>query len=827
MWRDVTVAARSLFKRPGFAAAAIATLAVGIGATTAIFSTVNAALLRPLPYQNPEDLYALGTALADGRFSTGLIAPVEAFALNERATSVVRAAIHRRLDSALVGGSSSGENGETEGQQVVLYGVSEGFFELFGLPLAVGQGFTREDHVALVVDALPPPPAPGTPGVIRRPPPLRLVLSHRIWQERFGGDPNIVGVTLDTANGPAIVSGVAARDFNMPPGADGWTNIRTAPRGVAHSFDGYLRARPGTTRDQMMSELDAVMRGVAEEFPAAASGRVYTTSPLADSIVGDLKPILLLVLGGAGLLLLLSCVNVTNLLLARGTVRTRDFAVRTALGAGRGHLIRQLLTESLVLAAFGTLAGLFLAYGGVRLLLYLGASQLPRLADVPFDARVLLFAFVVLIVTGVFIGLAPAIRFARVDLRSLLNEGTRSATSGRGTHRLLSSMIVAEIAIAMVLVAGAGWLAQSFGNLSRTDPGFTAEGRLVFDLFRRFTPGTPPPQMQAENMRWQTELPERLLSISGVTSVGSTSTVPLRGERNVAVYVGTPEAANDPNRQLTARSRAAGPGFFRTMGVRMVAGREFEANERFQQPTAIVNQAFVRRYLPDKDPLTSHFFQGFPTVTWKQPVAILGVVADMQYDAVGEAAEPTFYIPMGVPAGTIVLDTNVADPLALTSSIRAAVHSLDPTIPVNVQAMEDVVALALARQRLGMTLMLIFAASALALAAIGIYGVIAYVSAQRSGEVATRMALGATPAAIFWMLMKHGRTLGVIGVVLGIGAAYAVGRVVTSRLYQVEAHDPLILALAVLCIAGITAAAVAIPARRASQIDLANTLRLE
>ena len=821
MWNDLFVAVRGLLQRPSFAAASIATLAAGIGVTTAIFSTVNAAILRPLPYPGASDLYSIGTTFRDGRFSTGLVAPAEVFALNERAPSVTRAVIVRGAPASLSGvqgaESAAGDASVPESAQVVVYSVSGGFFELFGLPLALGPGFTRDDHIRLdlgviVIDgfAFPKPQ-----------PPPRIVLSHRIWMERFGGDPAILDKSISLSAGTAVVAGVASADFDVPRGADAWTSMRTSRESVARDFEGFLRATPGTRRERLESELEAVAAGVAREFPAAGSGLRFTIEPLADSLVGDLKPILLLVLGAAALLLLLSSVNVTNLLLARRAVRTREFALRAALGAGRWRLIRQSLVESLVLSALGTIAGLFVAYWGVRLLLYLGASRLPGLETVPFDGRVLLFSLCALVLTGLLIGLTPALVSARVDLRRLLSEGTRSAIGGRSAQRALSFMIVAEIAVAIVLVSGAGWLVRSFANLHQTDPGFTAEGRIVFDWF-------PPSNLTQDVLipelgRRSTDLVDRLLAIPGVTAVGASGVVPLRRERDAVSHIGRAGGLNGVTHRCTARMRSASPDFFRAMGVRVVAGREFA---RATSSGVLVNEAFVRQCLSGEDPMLSRISSGYPTAN-RMFFGILGVVADMQYDAVGQAPEPAFYIRNATLTGTVVVATSLADPAPLLQTIRAVVHDIDPTLPANPVTMSSIVAASLARQQLGMTLMLLFAAAALALAAIGIYGVIAYASAQRTGEVAIRMALGATPDTIFWMMMRQGRTLAIIGVAVGLAVAYAVGRLVESRLYEVQASDPLILTAAICLVAAIAAAAVALPARRASRIAVAEALRLD
>ena len=478
------------------------------------------------------------------------------------------------------------------------------------------------------------------------------------------------------------------------------------------------------------------------------------------------------------------------------------------------------------MATAGTLTGLALAFAGVRLLLILGVSELPRLRDIPFDFRVVLFALAALLATTFLIGLAPALRLARIDIRSLLNDSGRGATSARTTQRIFSTMIVGEIVVAITLVAGAGWLVRSFSNLAATDSGFTAQGRLIFDLF------VPVPRYRTQEAAtaWATAVAGELKGVGGVTAVASTSMIPFRAERDVDYYIGVHGEVDDPRRQITARLRFASPDFFTAMGVRLIAGREFTIDDRPGPATsiAIVNRAFVARYLHGRDPLKEPFYWGFPTVNRSRPYTVVGVVEDIKYASPGEMAEPTFYVPLSVGRQqTMVVASSLSNPGTLAAQVRAAIKKIDPVITVEPQPLSDLVAASLSRQRLGLTLMLIFAGAALLLAAIGIYGVIAYASAQRRGEVATRMALGATPSRVFWMLMNQGRTLSLIGATLGLIAAYAAGRVVTSSLYEVRASDPAILVAAVVIVVAISLIAVLIPARRAAQIDLARTLRLE
>jgi predicted permease len=810
---DLRYAARKVWAAPAFTLAAVATLAIGIGATTAIFSTVNATLLRPLPYGHPDELVALRTRYVDGRVTTGLVAPIEIARLNDAKGSIERA----------VGMSSSPfdvtllrENAQPLRARV--YFVGEGFFELFDLPMTLGAGFTHDQQVPVNTGAN----QGQTPG----PPPM-TVLSHHVWTDFYGRDPNIVGKTIRFAEINAIAIGVAARDLDMPQSADFWVNARFSPQDVGHSLATVMRVKPGTTIPRLRSEMAVVMTGLARDFPLADAGREFLPQPLVESIVGDLGPTLLVVFASTTLLLLLACVNVTNLLLGRGAARAREIAVRTALGATRGRVIRLLLTESFLVTCLGAVAGLALAFAGVRSLQVLGASKLPRLESIPFDSHVLGFALLVLLVSGLMLGVAPAVRLARTDLKTLINESGRSTSGGRGTARIMGAMTVAEVALALTLVAGAGWLVQSFSRLRHTDPGFVATGRLMVDV-------RPNPQKVRgpdQTIAWITNLSERLRGLPGVTHVASTFAFPLRGQIDSSVLLQFQGETFDPAHTLGARQRVVSSGFFDTMGVPVLAGRDFTADDRQNTaPVAIVNREFVRRYLPSKDPLRTAFAFGYPTIDTKRFQTIVGVVGDIRYKSIAEDAEPSFYTPQGqlpIPRQTVVIATTLADAMTMAPAVKREIGALEPQLAFEVNSVSSFVASTLTRQELGMVLMLIFGATALVLAAVGIYGVIAYATAQRIGEIATRLALGATPAHVFWLMMRRGQTLAAAGAVLGLAAAYAGGRTIASFVYGVSAFDPLVLASAVVVVVLITWVATAIPAARASRIDPIDALRAD
>ena len=816
MLSDLRFSLRQLRRHPGFALAAIATLAIGIGATTAIFSTVNAAILRPLPFPHPEDLFSLDTPATDGRFTTGLVSGLELIRLLGPNSSILNAAGSQRVDSTIL---------RDDGTPLAAlgYGVTEGFFDIFDMPPTTGRLFTKAEF------------APRATPVV--------VLSYRIWRDLYGSDPNLVGKTLRVANGPPApitVVGVASRNLDVPRGADFWLNFSITPQSTGHGMDGYVRLKPGTDANgpRLQNEMAAAMTGIANEYGVIAKNRRYALKPLAEAMVGDLRSTLIVVLGAALLLLLLACLNVTNLLLARGAVRAREMAVRVALGAGRARIIRQLLTESFVLATAGTVVGLALAFVGVRLLLAYGASTLPRLTSVPFDARVLGFALAALVVTGLIVGFAPALRLAGTSLKTLMNESGRSTSGGGAAHRTLKGMIVVEIALAITLVAGAGWLVRSFANLGVAGPGFAPEGRLAFDVMLPPSRILPPPGGPPINntmvtdrlMTWTRDLSDRLRAVPGVTGVATTATMPFGQNRDGVLYLGIQGKPVDQDHPLVARAHRVSHDFFEVMGIKLAAGRQFTIDDRQNTaPVAIVNRTFVRRYLDGKDPLTAQFSAGYP-----QPggpvYKVVGVVDDVKYVSVALAGDPAYYMPEAQGAyfqQTIVINTSVAEPTRLTPSIRSAVKAMDPLLPVDPRAVSDIVDATLTRQRLGMTLMLLFAAAALMLAAVGIYGVISYASSQRTNEVATRMALGATPSDVFWLMMNQGRALAILGTITGVAVAYAAGRAGSSLLYEVRASDPLILLVATALVVGITVLSIIVPARRASRVEPSQVLRLD
>jgi putative ABC transport system permease protein len=820
---DLRYVLRQLRKTPLFFCAAVATLAIGTGATTAIFSTVNATLLRPLPFPHPEQLVDVHTRSLTGYVTTGLLSGLEITALNDTPDLVAHAAglSPKPLDATLMRDDGSPV-------AIVATGVTDGFFDVVGLPMTMGRPFTHDEH------------APGNGAT----PPI-VIASYRAWQTLLNGDPHIVGRTIRIAEVPTAVRvmGVASPLLDLPHKTDFWFNIRMGSRDVAHNYDTILRLRPGVTTDTLRSAAEIKMAGLARTEPSDV-GRAYVIRSLVSYLVGDLATTLLIVLGATVLLLVLASVNVTNLLLARGTARAREMAVRSALGASRRRIIRQLLTESLTLATAGVVAGLLLAYVAVRLMLVLGASKLPRLETVPFDGRVLLFSLVVLVCSALTIGLAPAWRLSRTDIRTLLNESGRSATSSRGTSRMMGGLIVMEIAMSLALVAGAGWLVQSFARLRSIDPGFIADGRLIVEVRP-----TRPFRQPADAHAWSDGVLSTVRAAAGDDArVGASATFPFDTDRDGTLLVQVEGRPRDPKDLRGARIRFATPGFFEAMGVKLHGGRLLSSDDRTDtEHVAVVNRAFVRHFFPDTNPLTGSFAFGYPTIDPKTRVHVVGVVADMRYKSLAEEAEPACYLPFAqVPfpplAQTVVVAPvfskltaladagrvfRAGDPERLIQPLRAALTRFDPRAVVEFSTATAVVAGTLERQELGMTLMLIFGATALTLAAIGIYGVIAYAASQRRGEIATRIALGASRWDVFRLMMAAGQGVGLAGLLIGIAAAYAGGRLVASNVFGMRPSDPLVLVAACTAVAAVTLIATTIPAVRACRLDPVIALRSE
>ena len=797
-------AIRSLVRQPAFVLAAIATLALGIAAPTALFSTLNAVLLKPLPYPHAEDIYTVRTYMTNGRFTIGLMASEEMMTLQRQSPLIKAMAMvePRQGATVAVGGDA---------RQVTAYGVSGDFFDLFGLPMALGRGVRDSDAVR------------GAPPVV--------VLSHALWESAYGARPDIIGSAITFMDRPARVIAVAPADFAIPEGTDLWSNDYM-PVGIGHQYYGYVRLKPGTTLQSLQPATRQAMASLEPKYPDMETNRAYRLTPLLTSTVGDLGPILIILFAATALLLGLAAVNVTNLMLARGTTRAREIAVRAALGAGRARIIGQLVVESLLLAVAGGAVGIAGAFAGIRVLMRLGGAHLPRLATLSFDGRVLAFVAAVVIVTGVLVGLVPALRLADADISLLMNESGRGVRGSRRTRRLLASFIAAELAASVVVVAGASRLIASYEHLAHVDPGFVAGGRLVFDVTLPRRPGSFAQSQQRLTTWWQQTAAG--LRAVGASQVAAASSIPLEHEWDSTTFadvVGKQDTTS-PNRP-NGRLRLITPGFFSAIGVRLLAGRAFtDADGPASQPVAIVSETYVRKFLSDRDPLRAelqgfrfHSVDGHPV---PDNVPIVGVVADVKYSALADAAEPIVYIPMAqsyTQRASIVVTTPDNAPDKHLIDLRRALLGVEPRLAIESATLSEVVSHSIERQRLGMWLMSAFAAAALLLSAVGVFGVVAFTVSQRTGEMAVRQALGATRGAVLWAIVRDAGLTALPGLIVGVVIAWWSGRLIAGYVYAVGPADPFVLATGAMSVAAVTLIAMVVPARRMAALDPARALR--
>jgi putative ABC transport system permease protein len=801
--RQIKIALRRLLRQPGFTAAAIGVLAIGVAAPTAMFAVVNATLLRPLPYTRASDLYTVRTTMTDGRFTIGLVASTELHALERSADVVEASALTRRTDGTI-------EDADTGAREVAAYAVSQDFFDLFGVPMAVGRSFTDDDTRSWM----------GS----------RLVLSHHVWMTLFGGDRDVVGRTIRFAGGPgSLVVGVAPAAFAIPADADLWF-VMPPEDSIGHMYDAYVRLAPGVTPGAVQARLGPMWDDLAKQYPDQDKNRAFVMRPLLDAIVGDLGPIVVIVFAATGLVLLLAIVNVANLLLVRGTTRGREMAVRAALGATRGHLFRELLAESILIAAAATVIALPLADAAVRAIVSIGGTALPRVDGMRLDLPVFLFSAGVMVIAGIVVGLVPLVTMAKNNLGELMNEGGRGGLQGRTTRRVLATMIVAEMTLAIALVAGAGRLLLSMEHIVGIDPGFTAEGRLAIDVY---LPVRPYLVDLARVPAWLQQAGERLRAL-GATGVGDASSLPLRHEWDSTTFVDITGRPTDPASRPNGRLRVVSAGFFDVMNMKMAAGRSFTLDDRQgSEPVVIVNEAWARKFLPGLDPLRERVDpHAFSVQVDGRFVgadgAIVGVVRDVPYADVTTAAEPTVYVSSAQvirPRHTLVITTANGRPEDLIPQIRAALAKIDPQVPVDFESMSRVVSTSRRWPKLGLLLMATLGAAGLVLAAAGVFGVIAFVAAQRSGEMAVRLALGATRGHVFRLIVAQGGALALVGLVLGVLLSWWMGGPMSRYVYEVAPANWLVLGGSAGLVLVVAIGATLPSARRAATTDPARVLK--
>ncbi|HEY2294100.1 MAG TPA: ABC transporter permease [Thermoanaerobaculia bacterium] len=795
--QDIRYGLRRLWKAPGFTLAVVLVLALGIGATTAIFSVIDAALLRPLPYPEAGRLVAVyGPGQNPFSFPQYLDW--------KRDTEVFAdLGVYWRTTYALTGA------GEPEMLQVGR--MSASVPRMLGVVPRVGRLFTPAEDL------------PGTERVV--------MLSEALWRRRFGGDPRILGRSLTLGEQPYTVIGI------IPPGRrstvptalaaaqklDLWMNLRldaekNAPRDMQF-LDVLGRLRPGLGLAQAEERTVPFARGLKE---AVGTDQDVSLLPLERLVTGNARPLLIALAGAVAMVLLIACTNVANLLLARAAVRRREIAVRAALGAARGRLVRQLLVESLLLALVGGGAGVLVAWAGVAGLRVLGPGSVPRLAETTVDAKILGFALALSLVTGLLFGLLPALRASRTDLAEVMKEGTRGSAGGPARERLRGTLIVAEVALSFALLIGAGLLLRSLDQLLAVNKGFDAE-RVISSYLLLPPSSYPQGHQQAAFFR---EVRERVQALPGVQAAALVSDIPLGGGSNGGIAI---EGREYPRgKEPFAEKRVASPGYFETLRIPLLAGRVFsERDVAGAPPVVVVNQALARSYFPGESPLGKHVDFRWDT---KGVQEIVGVVGDVREQALHEPARPAIYIPYAQrPAEwAYLLVRTTGDPNGIVPSLRRVVAALDHNIPVaDVRTLEDVVAAGLAARRLGMALFGVFSVLSLVLAALGLYAVISYMVVQRRQEIGIRMALGAQARQVMRSVLGRGLALIAIGVLCGALAALWLGRFLAGLVFGVGTTDPITFGTVALLLAVTALVASMVPALRAARLDPASVLRSE
>jgi putative ABC transport system permease protein len=804
LFQDLKYGLGMLRRNPGFTFVAVLTLALGIGANTAIFSVVNGVLLNALPYPQPEQL---AMVWCDNR-RQGIPDDITSYPNfvdwrdRNKTFQGMAGVVPERLNLTGVG----------EPEEIRAANVSTNFFQLIGVSPVRGRRFTAEEE------------KPGNDKVV--------ILSHALWQRRFGGDPGILNRTISLSGQSHVIVGIMPPEFQFPENTEIWRPL--APDGqwrVARSafwLPVVGRLKPGVTRAQAQADLDVIANQIERQFPEMA-GYGVNVVPVVEQIVGSIRRPLLILSGAVLFVLLIACANVTNLLLARAAARQREVAVRAALGTGRWRIVCQLLTESMLLAVVGGALGVLLAWWGLRLLVNLSPSNIPRLENISLDGRVLWFTLGLSLLTGLIFGLAPTLQATHLKLSETLKEGARTGGGGAGgrrAQRIRGVFIVAEVALTLVLLVGAGLLVRSFWRLQQVDPGFRADHLLTLRLslpLSRYTDG-------AQAVSFFERLQERLAALPGVVSASASSGVMLA---KLAISAGftIENRPRDPSElALELPFDQVLPNYFQMMGVPLLRGRAFTAQDGRDSPrVAIVNETFVKRYFPNDDPIGRRFTfgDGGPNARW---ITIVGVVRDTKRQGPDQPVRIESWMPLAqMPAGSMemVLRTT-GDPLALSNAAREAVWSLDRDLPIpKIQTMERILSERVAQRRLNMLLLGLFAMAALILAAVGIYGVMSYAVTQRTHEIGVRMALGAQAGDVLRMAIWKGMRLTLIGVALGLAGALALTRVMRSLLFNVSATDPATLALIALLLVVVALIASYIPARRATKVDPLLALRHE
>jgi putative ABC transport system permease protein len=825
--KDLAVATRALRSSPAFTLTAILTLALGIGASTAIFSVVNAALLRPLPYKDPERLVLVWGDMRNRNVKDFPFAPANMQDLRDRSTAFEDLAGVNTFRAPLGGDGA-------EPEQVKVAQMTTNTLSLLGARVVQGRDFAASDG------APPPAPPPGPPAANAPPPPplpAMLILTYEFWQRRYGGDKSVVGKTFEIFGQPAQIVGVAEPGFELlfPAG----TGIETRPdvllagridfrnQELANRINVFLRVigrlKPGATIRQAQSEADAVAADLRERFAIIkTAGTYFRIEPMHADLVADVRPAMRALMGAVLFVLLIACANVANLLLVRAGARDRELAVRAALGGSQWHLVRQMMLESLLLGVTGALVGLGLAVAGIQILSAVAPQNLPRLDAVKIDLTVLAFTTIAGVGSALLFGVVPALRASRPDLMDVLRQSGRTGGQRSGTI-LRSGVVALEVALSFVLLIGCGLMLRSFVALQRMDPGFDPRNVLTFYL----TPRAQTPDARAAFVK---SLQQRLRAMPGVTGVTAVSPLPLDGQV-VNMRWGKEDAANDPSKFQQANLHTVIPGYFGVMKTRIIAGRDYD--ERDMNPNAlviIIDDKLAAQAFPGENPIGKRMLMRIdkPTPEWRE---VIGVVQHQRHEGLATDGRVAVFVADGYLGNGVVnrwIVRTSGEPTRIAPQVRSLIKEVDANLaPADVQPFQVFVDRAAASTRFALTLIAVFAAIAAVLAAVGLYGVLATVVRQRTPEIGVRLAFGAQSSSIFGLIVGHGLRLSGIGLAAGLVGALLLTRVMTSMLIGVAPTDPVTYAAMIVVFALIAVAASYVPARRAAALDPMVALREE
>jgi putative ABC transport system permease protein len=802
LFQDIKYGFRTLLQRPGFTFVAIVALALAIGASSAMFSVVNAVILKPLNFDDSENVAIIWESAPKLNFDIFTVSPANFFDWHNQAQSFEALAAYQRTQFTLTGFEAA--------ERVPGAQVSADYFRLVKTPALVGRTLLPEEA------------AQGKDKV--------AVVSYGFWKQRFGADRAAVGRALMLNGESYTIVGVMPERFMYPTNTEIWTPMEINPtqgRG-GHYLVAIGRLKPGVSMESASAEMKTIAANLEKAYPQTNDGWTTKLVNLHEEMIKDIRQSLYILLGAVGFVLLIACANVANLLLARGSDRSREMAVRTAMGASRVRIVRQLLTESVLLSFAGGTGGMALAYGVLSVLVRMAPPNLPRIQEATVDPTVLAFTVLVSLATGLGFGIFPAFQISRTNIHDALKEAARGSSTGIERHRVRNLLVVAEVALTIIVLIGAGLMIQSLGKLTGVNPGYDPQDVLTAQFNM---PGVRYPNPEAQNA-FMDRMRQRLSALPGATDVGTVSLLPLSGGSMVITYTiddGRPPIP--PQDQPSAAIRFITPGYFQALRVPMVKGRDFTEQDRAGTPqVVIINEALAHREFPNQDPLGKKMQIGYGNGNTPTAPNIVGVVKDMKITNIRGEAEPQYYLPFAqLPFSSVALTIRTSgSPSQLGNTLRSTMKELDPDIALfNIRPFEDVIATSISQARFNATLLSTFAAVALLLAAVGVYGVMAYSVTQRTHEIGIRLALGQDRGSIMKMILGRALLMAGIGVVAGIVGALELTRLMESMLFRVKASDPWTFAGVALALVFVAIVASYLPARRATRVDPMIALRYE